>query len=344
MTGPECRPATIVHDLRLSWSATRADAVSALAWSPDGTRLAVGSLGGDAAIFSADGAGKQETDPHHEGVLSLAWSGGGRWLAIGGQSSSACVWSPGAGSTPIPVRGWVNDLAWAPRSDRLAVAAGNDVVVVRPDASVVADYPFLEGTVNALAWSGGGRHLVVATLGAVHWFDPVVAGRRAARTAKVVGAALSLAPSPDATRLAGGQLNGNLGVWDEATGRGTVVTSYDGGVERLSWRYDGRQLAVAAYGELDVWMLDAKGTAVGAPFCLAETDATLGGLAFHPSRPLLAGGGRDGWLQVWEPGTGDDPLASLEVGEEITTLAWLPGADALALGTCSGAVHVVTLG
>lgn len=337
-------PATVVHDLRLSWSAALSDAVAALAWSPDGTGLAVGSLGGDAVVLSADGASRQEMDPHHEGVLSLAWSSAGRWLAIGGQNASACVWAPGTGGTPIPVRGWVNDLAWAPRSDLLAVAAGSDVVVVRPDASVVADYPFLEGTVNALAWSGGGRHLVVATLGAVHWFDPVVAGRRAARTAKVIGAALTVAPSPDGTLLAGGQLNGNLAVWDEATGRGAVLTGYDGGVERLSWRSDSRLLAVAAYGELDIWMLDEKGTAVGAPFSLAETEATLGGLAFHPSRPLLAGGGRDGWLYIWEPGATEEPLATLEVGEEITTLAWLPGTDALAVGSNAGGVHVVTLG
>jgi len=337
-------PTTDVLDLALSWTAQLDDAVSALVWSPDGAELAAGSLGGDAVVLAADGTSRHQMDPHHDGVLALAWSAGGRWLAIGGQSSAACIWSPGAGSTPIPVRGWVNDLAWAPRSDRLAVAAGSDVVVVRPDASVIADYPFLEGTVNALVWSGGGRHLVVGTLGAVHWFDPVVAGRRAVRTAKVVGASLSLATSPDTALVAGGQLNGNLAVWDEVTGRGPVLTSYDGGVERLSWRHDGRLLAVAAYGELDVWMLDARGKAAGAPISLAETEATLGGLAFHPTGPLLAGGGRDGWLQVWEPGAAAGPPAMLEVGEEITTLAWLPGTEALALGTSSGAVHLVTLG
>lgn len=334
---------TMAFGLMPSWSAQMVDAVSCVAWSPEGRAVAVGSLGGDAAVLYAEDRARQEMESHRDGVLAVAWSPDGRWLAVGGQQASVCLWERDAGNMRVPVRGWVNDLAWAPRSHRLAVAAGSDVVVMRPDTSVMADYPFLDGTVNALAWTGGGRHLAVATLGAVHWLDPVVAGRRPARTAKVVGAALTLAASPDGARVAGGQLNGTLAVWDEATGKGRVLGGYDGGVERLSWRHDGRQLAVAAHQELDVWSFDEAGSLVNAPLSLCETEATLGGLSFHPTLPVLAAGGLDGEVCLWAPGESDEPVARRGVDQEITALAWSPAGDTLVVGTRSGQVRLMEL-
>ncbi len=325
------------------WVADLTDAVTALAWSPDGSGIAAGSLGGDATLFDADDGGPGDLPGHPGGVLCAAWSTDGRQVALGGQDASVTLSTRAGDTARVGARGWVSDLAWRPGGETLAVAAGSDVIVMGADCSTVAEYPFLAGTVNALAWIGGTGRLGVATLGAIEWFDPGAAGQPSVRTTKVVGAALALAASRDGARLASGHLNGSVALWDTFTGEGAMLAGYGGGVERLSWRSDGAQLAVAAHGELDVWRLDGSGSLVEGALPLAETEGTLKGLCFHPTRPILASGGAEGEVCLWKPGAAAPLISAIDVGDEITALRWSPVGDALAVGTRAGQVERLDL-
>lgn len=332
------------RELSPVWSVDLGEAVSALAWSPEGTMVAAGSLGGRAIVLATgDGEGR-DLEGHPDGVLCAAWSADGSWLAIGGQDASVTLSERSGLTTRVAVRGWVSDLAWSPHGDRLAVAAGTDVTVMGTDLATLAEHPFLAGTVNAVAWIGGSPYLAAATLGAIHWFDLTDPRGAPHRTGKVVGAALSLAASPDGSRLASGHLNGSLTLWEMATDKAVVLPGYNGGVGRLSWRHDGRQLAVAAHEELDVWQLDEHGALVEGALPLAETDGTVQGLAFHPTRPILASGGLEGELTLWEPGAAQPVLSTTGIGEEITALDWAPGGGALVVGTITGRVACLELG
>ncbi len=326
-----------------TWSACVDEAVSALAWSPDGDRLVAGSLAGDSCVLQAGNGHRTDLERRSGGVLSAGWSEHGDWLALGGQDANVMVAGQDGTSSMIPGRGWVNALAWAPRRLLLAVACGSDVLVVSEDGSTVAAYPFLAGTVNALAWTAGG-HLVAATLAAVHWFSPGDGSPEPAWTVKVVGAALALSVSTDGERVAVGLLNGTLAVWQAATGEGSSLPGYEGGVERLTWRHDGRQLAIAAHQELDILELDADGAVTGAPTSLSDTEGTLGGLDFHPTLGVLASGGLEGEVSLWATRSAEPLLSTTDLGAEITALAWSPRGDALAVGARSGEIHHLALG
>lgn len=328
--------------LEITWRAAFDEAVSTLVWSPDGGMLAVGSLAGEAGLFRSSDGQRDDLARRSGGVLSTAWSADGAWLAVGGQDAAVFLRGRDGSRATIPGRGWVNSVAWSPERNLLAVAAGSDLIVVASDGSTVVDYPFLEGTVNALAWTGGSAHLVAATLGAVHWFEPASESSQPAWTVPVVGAAISLAVSPDGERLAIGHLNGSLALWSTSTGEGWLMPGYEGGVERISWRPDGRQLAVAAHEELDIWELDLTGSVDGAPMSLSETEGTLAGLAFHPTLGVLASGGLEGELSLWATSSTEPLLSITDLGADITALAWSPAGDALAVGTLAGEVHRLT--
>jgi hypothetical protein len=68
-------------------------AVRSVSWSPDGTRLATGSVDGTAKVWDAAGAHELLTLKGHAGaVRSVAWSPDGTRLATAGDDGRASVW------------------------------------------------------------------------------------------------------------------------------------------------------------------------------------------------------------------------------------------------------------
>jgi len=316
------------------WSVPMADAVSALEWCSDGSGVAAGSCAGDVVVLTEEGEPAWPLEEHGAGVLCLSWSPDGCRLAVGGEDATVRTWGRDGTAVRVALRGEVNALAWAPSSDRLAVAGGCDVLVVTPDGSLVADHPWQAGTVNDVAWSPDGGTLVAATLGAVVWFESSTGRFAPARTSSVVGAALAVSFSPSGSLLAGGQLSGELALLQRDSGLGTVLTRYDGGVAELAWGRDGRQLAVAAPGEVDVWTLRADGSVEGPPTSFSGPEGTAARLSFEPAGTTLAAGGHGGELRLWDSAAGTP--ASYGVGSEVTALAWAPSGRRLAVGTKAG--------
>lgn len=71
----------------------------------------------------------------------------------------------------------------------------------------------------------------------------------------------------------------------------------------------------------------------------AAPDGPPGGVAFHPWRELLAWGGPDGEVQVWDPEHDlTQPVAGIMVEGQVTKLAWHPVGESLAVATSTGMV------
>jgi WD40 repeat protein len=68
----------------------------------------------------------------------------------------------------------------------------------------------------------------------------------------------------------------------------------------------------------------------------------LSALAFQRAGPLLASGGLDGRVVVWQPGKTRQPLTQNLLGTGITQVAWSPDDQALAMGSETGTVMVCT--
>ncbi len=112
-----------------------ADAL-ALAWSPDGSLLAIGD---GPRIWLYDGNLKplHALEGHTAAVRDLAWSPDGTRLASAGLDNTVRVWNPATGATLATLAGhtdWVFALAWSPDGTRL-VSGGADNRVHLWDAS-----------------------------------------------------------------------------------------------------------------------------------------------------------------------------------------------------------------
>src|SRR5579871_3144381 len=105
------------------------DYVSAVAWSPDGKRIASASGDHTVQIWDASNGGHVLTyRGHSSDVLSLAWSPNGQYIATGGFDATVQVWNPQTGATIFTYRGHTDavfDVAWSPDSARIASASAD---------------------------------------------------------------------------------------------------------------------------------------------------------------------------------------------------------------------------
>jgi WD40 repeat protein len=158
------------------------------------------------------------------------------------------------------------------------------------------------------------------------------------RWASVTGAAFS----PDGRRLATGDVNGRVTLWDAATRQEAAHWQHGPSVSAVAFSPDGKLLVSAgtdimrpyAPGEVKVW--DAAS---------GEERAVLRGhsrgvtcLAFSPDGKRLATGSDDGTVQLWLPATGAYVTTLRGASAPVKGVAFRPDGRALAAVDVNGTV------
>ncbi len=146
-------------------------------------------------------------------------------------------------------------------------------------------------------------------------------------------AVVSVAFSPDGRTVAVGDLGGEVGLWDVATGRRTATLAEGGSVDSVAFSPDGRILAVGnADGEVGLWDV-ATGRSIAA---LAE-GPPVDSVAFSPDGRTLAVGDLVGDIGLWDVATGLR-IVTLAEGGSVDSMAFSPDGHTLAAGDADGDV------
>lgn len=206
--------------------------VVAVAWSPDGKRVASASLDGTAQVWDSVSGTTLETFRSESGAMtSVAWSPTGDLLATGDETGLVRVWEVASQRQALSLvaqHGKVDSIAWSPDGHVLATG-GADAVARVWDArsgALVAAFTGHTGEVHQVAWSPDGRRVASASSDAtVRLWDPQTGAQSLAfheHTDKV----FSVAWSPDGHHIASGSLDKTVRVWDSTTG--SVLYTYSG--------------------------------------------------------------------------------------------------------------------
>jgi WD40 repeat protein len=153
------------------------NAVTAVAWSPDGKRIASASADKSVQVWDTSNGGLVFVNSSHtKKVLAVAWSPDGRRIASGSEDKSVQVWSPIKdkssffGTLRLTLRGQfsykghsgrVNGLIWSPNGQRIA-SVSNDKSMQVWDSSTGKKFIIhrnISAGLNAVAWSPDGRYI-----------------------------------------------------------------------------------------------------------------------------------------------------------------------------------------
>ncbi|MEO8955345.1 MAG: hypothetical protein ABI396_15585 [Ktedonobacteraceae bacterium] len=306
------------YDQHASW-------VVAVAWDPDGTRIASAAGDGTVRVWDADTSNHLLTYRSHTRLLAkanlpatvytIAWSPDGRRIASAGDGAKVHVWNPVTGANALIYEGHakagllssVYAVAWSPDSTRIASACSS---------------MGWDKTVHI--WNVATGTTVVRCKASAGWLPNF--------------SLLAVAWSPDGTRIAATCTDKKIRAWDAATG--VQVAIYHTGAEwmsALAWSPDNRYIAVAnTLSKVQIW--DAA---------QEKLVRTYGGhadsvryVAWSPDGTYIASASNDKTVQIWHPLTGDTLFTYRGHTEWATAVAWSPDGTRIASASNDKTVKV----
>ena len=332
------------------WAAKTDDYVTTVAWSPDASKLAVANGAGGVDLFASDGTLIEKIQAHDLGVQTLAWSPDGTRLFSASQDGYLRSWTAEGkegGLSVKPARGWPVRMAWSlvpvTRGDRsegpvLATAWGKSVLLAKEDGVTYVDITDGKTSIEDLCWYPSGGMILGAANGGLRVWD--------SRTGQEIrrydwpAALWSCTWSPDGRWVTAGSQEHSVHIWDAKSADHMHMQGYPGKVRLQSWSADSHWLATS--GGMDIILWDCSGAGPdgrqGKPF-MAHADVVTA-MAFHPKNHHLVSGCKAGRLILWNGDAEDEILGAAVLDQEISTLAWSPVEDRIAVGTAQGSVAV----
>ncbi len=283
------------------------NAISDIAWSPDGKLVAVATSNQTVEVLDAETRQTIQTLRGYEAeVFAVGWNQDGTRLASADAAGHLLIW---------------NTNTWE--------------LVVRQTSAIYSD---LHVAFFDLAWNPDGSQIIVSdSLGLISLYDARTGNRNPTWFLGHQNFVSSVDWSPDGRYIVSGDWNSQLILWDAVTGEQLVVIDNSDlleSVNAVSWDPDGSLVAVAgSNGQIHVW--DPFNEIMVESVQAHASDAFRGAMDVQwlMDGKRLASGGGDQKLYIWEADnlqridtmTTDEVVYSLDVNPITNEIAYFQG-------------------
>jgi WD40 repeat protein/uncharacterized protein YjbI with pentapeptide repeats len=311
-------------------------AVTACAWSPDGSRVVSASADKTLRIWDGESGQNIMTLVGHKGeVLSCSWSPDGKQIVSSSTDHTVRIWDVASGQTVhtlIGHQGVVFNCRWSPDGMRIASASGDTTVCLWGVISGQRLAILLghQQAVMRCAWSPDGMEIVSAGADSEGRIWNADSGKEIRRLIGHTKDVMSCAWSPSGGRVLTAGADSTLRIWDSQTGIclrtlvGHQHPTYD-----CAWSPDGtRVLSAAEDATVRLWNADT-GESLG---MFVGHHRTVFGVDWSADGMRVVTASEDGTLRIWDPDSCES-VNTLVGGEvPVHSVAWSPAHLAIVTG------------
>lgn len=325
------------------------DAVTALAWEPNGRYLWAGTSAGTVFRVGRDGQITRRSDRRRDRIVALAIDPESGTVASADATGLVALDGTDGEMALLALGSRARTVTWSGTGGRLALTsqAAGLLVTDRHARRLLALPPSRRHRLAAWHESRHSRRLAVVGAGATRWIgtDPIESSEIDTTVVPSIEVTVSVASAPGGW-LAKGDLRGEITILNTEHGTALEIAGWPDPIERLAWLAGAGHLAVAGGDEVTAWATSGPSEADGDGALSGPERTTPDGspilhLAPHPWRPEVAVATESGTATIWVPATGD----RIEVGEfhrPISSVAWDALGERLAIGLRVGHLHVAT--
>ncbi|WP_309738942.1 WD40 repeat domain-containing protein [Chamaesiphon sp. OTE_20_metabat_361] len=296
--------------------AAHSDWVRCLSFTPDGTNLVSGSFDKTIKLWQlATGTALQTLRDHQKGVFAIAVSADGKLLASGSWDELIKLWNLETGTLLENLtqhQASVRSLAISPDSQTLISGSFDCTIVLwnLPDGKVATTLTDTE-PIAAIALSTDGRILASTGDNGTVKIWSLASGLAIAQSSGNQHCIGSLAIDPDGQTIAAGTVNGYIVLWqlhqrDRAAPQIELmqtIKAHAGQINACLFSPDGQYLITGSVdGKAKVWYrgADRRFGDKARSILKGDPGRSVMSVAIAPHSRLIAIGGADGTIQLWE--------------------------------------------